>query len=207
LLQIQSGTPTLLQEEPRGRGPASRDTIQYADCKLLQRGRTQLMGTRLCQCCGIISGHCCQSGTSNKTVKLPQNFTLRAPGPGYTCGPTKAVEPTKFVSQDGRRSTQALSKNFIPMIYHWMHIMRLAFIFHLDFCSDLDLSLHQGVFWPLVHVGIHQKSYFKKVQMVLEKRKSFMQKSGTKRSLCRLRPRLLHVVLDVFLIACLVVLL
>jgi hypothetical protein len=41
--------------------------------------------------------------------------------------------------------------------------------------------------------------------MVLEKRKSFMQKSGTRRSLCRLRPRLLHVVLDVFLIVCLVV--
>jgi hypothetical protein len=34
-----------------------------------------------------------------------------------------------------------------------------------------------------------------------------MQKSGTKRSLCRLWPRLLHVVLDVFLIVCLVVLL
>jgi hypothetical protein len=48
-------------------------------------------------------------------------------------------------------------------------------------CSDLVISLHQGVFWPLVHVGIHQKSYFKKVRMVLEKRKSFMQKkSGTK---------------------------
>jgi hypothetical protein len=43
--------------------------------------------------------------------------------------------------------------------------------------------------------------------MVLEKRKSFMQKSGTKRSLCRQRPRLLHVVLDVVLIVCLVVLL
>jgi hypothetical protein len=41
--------------------------------------------------------------------------------------------------------------------------------------------------------------------MVLEKRKSFMQKSGTKRSLYRLWPRLLHVVLDVFLIVCLVV--
>jgi hypothetical protein len=36
--------------------------------------------------------------------------------------------------------------------------------------------------------------------MVLEKRKSFMQKKWYKRSLCRLRPRLLHVVLDVFLI-------
>jgi hypothetical protein len=32
--------------------------------------------------------------------------------------------------------------------------------------------------------------------MVLEKRKSFTQKSGTKRSLCRLQPRLLHVMLD-----------
>jgi hypothetical protein len=44
------------------------------------------------------------------------------------------------------------------------------------------------------------KELFKKVQMVLEKRKSSMQKSGTKRSLCRLWPRLLHVMLDVFLI-------
>jgi hypothetical protein len=85
--------------------------------------------------------------------------------------------------------------------------LRLVFIFHLDFYSDLVISLHQGVFWPLVHVGIHQKSYFKKVRLVLEKRKSFMQKSGTKRSLCRLRLRLLHVVLDVISIVCLVVLL
>jgi hypothetical protein len=51
------------------------------------------------------------------------------------------------------------------------------------------------------------KELFKKVWMVLEKRKSFMQRSGTKRSLCRLWPRLLHVVLDVFSIVCLVVLL
>jgi hypothetical protein len=41
--------------------------------------------------------------------------------------------------------------------------LRLAFIFRLDFCSDLILSLHQGVFGPLVYVGIHQKSCFKKV--------------------------------------------
>jgi hypothetical protein len=68
--------------------------------------------------------------------------------------------------------------------------LRLDFVFRLDFCSDLVLSLHQGIFGPLVYVGIHQKSCFKKVQMVLEKRKSFMQKSGTKRSLFRLRLRL-----------------
>jgi hypothetical protein len=41
--------------------------------------------------------------------------------------------------------------------------------------------------------------------MVLEKRKSFMQKSGTKRSLFRLRFRLLHVMFDVILIVCLVI--
>jgi hypothetical protein len=54
--------------------------------------------------------------------------------------------------------------------------LRLAFVFRLDFCSDLVLSLHQGIFGPLVYVGIHQKSCFKKVRMVLEKRKSFLQK-------------------------------
>jgi hypothetical protein len=37
----------------------------------------------------------------------------------------------------------------------------------------------------------------KKFQMVLEKRKSFVQNSGTRRSLCRLRLRLFHVMLDV----------
>jgi hypothetical protein len=86
-------------------------------------------------------------------------------------------------------------------------LLRLVFVFCLDLCSDLVIYLHQGVLWPLVHVGFYQNSCFKKVRMVLEKRKSFMQKSGTKRSLCRLRPRLLHAVLDVFLIVCLVVLL
>jgi hypothetical protein len=52
----------------------------------------------------------------------------------------------------------------------------LAFVFRLDLCSDLIIYLHQGGFWPLVHIGFHQKSCFKKVRMVLEKRKSFMQK-------------------------------
>jgi hypothetical protein len=60
---------------------------------------------------------------------------------------------------------------------------------------------------PLVYVGFHQKSCLKKVRMVLEKSKKFMQKSGTKRSLFRLRLRLFHVVLDIVLIVCLVVLL
>jgi hypothetical protein len=41
--------------------------------------------------------------------------------------------------------------------------LHLAFVFRLDFCSDFVLSLHQGVFGPLVYVGIHQKSCFKNV--------------------------------------------
>jgi hypothetical protein len=83
-----------------------------------------------------------------------------------------------------------------------------SFFFALIFVQILFyliLSLHQVVFGPLVYVGIHQKSWFKKVWMVLEKRKSFMQKSGTKRSLFRLRLRLFHAMLDVLLIVCLVI--
>jgi hypothetical protein len=83
--------------------------------------------------------------------------------------------------------------------------LRLAFIFCFDLCSDLVLSLHQGVFVPLVYVGFHQKSCLKKVWMVLEKRKGFIQKSGTKRSLFRLWLRLFHAMLDVVLIVCLVI--
>lgn len=51
-----------------------------------------------------------RAGTTNKTVKLPKNFTLKAPGPGYTCGPAKIVKPTRFITPDKRRVTQALSK-------------------------------------------------------------------------------------------------
>ena len=50
------------------------------------------------------------AGTTNRTVKLPRNFTLKAPGPAYICGPAKIVRPTKFITQDKRRVTQALSK-------------------------------------------------------------------------------------------------
>lgn len=48
------------------------------------------------------------AGTSNTTVRLPKNFTLKAPGPGYTCGPAKKVKSSLFLSSDGRRFTQAL---------------------------------------------------------------------------------------------------
>jgi hypothetical protein len=49
------------------------------------------------------------SGSSNASVKLPRNFTLRGPGPGYTCGPAHVVRPSLFASADARRNTQAYS--------------------------------------------------------------------------------------------------
>lgn len=58
------------------------------------------------------------AGTSNKTVKLPKNFTLLGPGPGYTCGPAKKVPSTLFLTADRRRRTQALSEFvciYLPM--------------------------------------------------------------------------------------------
>jgi hypothetical protein len=50
-----------------------------------------------------------QAGTTNRTVKVPKNFTLLGPGPGYTCGPAKIVPSTVFLTADHRRKTQALS--------------------------------------------------------------------------------------------------
>jgi hypothetical protein len=83
--------------------------------------------------------------------------------------------------------------------------LRLAFIFRLDFCSNIVLSLHQGVFGPLVYVGIHQKNLFQKGSNGVGKEKKLHAKSGTKRSLFRLRLRLFHAMLDVILIVCLVI--
>ncbi|PHT31426.1 COBRA-like protein 3 [Capsicum baccatum] len=48
------------------------------------------------------------TGTTKTTVRLPKKFTLKAPGPGYTCGSAKVVKPTRFPTNDGRRATQAM---------------------------------------------------------------------------------------------------
>jgi hypothetical protein len=84
-------------------------------------------------------------------------------------------------------------------------VLHLSFVFCLDFCSDIVISLHQGVFRLVVYVGFHQKTCLKKVWMVLEKRKKFHAYNGTNGSLFRLWLRLLRVMFDVILIVCLVV--
>jgi hypothetical protein len=54
---------------------------------------------------------------------------------------------------------------------------------------------------------VSSKELFQKVLNGVGKEKKFHAKSGTKRNLFRLRLRLLHVMLDIVLIVCLVVLL
>ncbi|KAI4335882.1 hypothetical protein L6164_014482 [Bauhinia variegata] len=46
-----------------------------------------------------------QSGTSNKTVKLPKNYKLLVP---YSCGPAKLVPASVYPTADHRRKSQAL---------------------------------------------------------------------------------------------------
>jgi hypothetical protein len=52
-----------------------------------------------------------------------------------------------------------------------------------------------------------KRGVYKKVEWCWKREKALCKKSGTRRSLCRLRLRLFHVILDIFLIVCLVVLL
>jgi hypothetical protein len=71
------------------------------------------------------------AGTSSKTVRKPMNFTLLGPGQGYTCSQANTVPPSIFLSSDGRRQTQALSK------------------FGNDiFVRSVNIVAHRGVYIP-----------------------------------------------------------
>lgn len=59
------------------------------------------------------------SETTTKAVRVPRNFTLKTPGPGYTCGRAIVGRPTRFFTPDGRRATQALSKLLIYWTLHF----------------------------------------------------------------------------------------
>ncbi|KAG5575022.1 hypothetical protein H5410_055156 [Solanum commersonii] len=88
------------------------------------------------------SANCCKGGVISSLVqdggKAISSFQLSVggagttnrttPGPGYTCGLAKIVEPSKFVSEDGRRVTQAMSK------IHFSFISSSAF--------DLERHMH-----------------------------------------------------------------
>lgn len=107
------------------------------------------------------------AGTSNKTVKVPKNFTLRAPGPGYTCGIAKVVKSSQFLSSDGRRVTQALSK-FTEVHYPFTSLVRFQLILFYDFmltidCDILKLCLSTillGCIWAFCGYSILLFSFF-----------------------------------------------
>jgi hypothetical protein len=63
-------------------------------------------------------------------------------------------------------------------------LLHLAFIFRLDFCSDLVLSLHQSVIGPLVYIGIHQKKLFQKGSNGVGKEKKFHAKKVVQKGAC-----------------------
>jgi hypothetical protein len=75
------------------------------------------------------------------------------------------------------------------------------FLFRSSYIFASRCILTSGPYW------FSSKELLQKSSNGVGKEKKFIQKSGTRRSLCRLRPRLLHVMLDVFLIVCLVILL
>jgi hypothetical protein len=77
--------------------------------------------------------------------------------------------------------------------------LRLAFFFFLDFCSDLIFA--SRCIWTSGLCWFSRKELFPKGLNGVGKEKKFHAKSGTKRSLFRLRLKLFHAMLDVILIS------
>jgi hypothetical protein len=124
----------------------------------------------------------------------------------------------------------AAINGWTPIIFFWRSCLAFSFakntlfsLLSFNECS-LFLLLHLVFFLPwfvfrycyifasrcILISGpcwFSSKELFQKGLNGVGKEKQIYVKSGTKRSLCRLRPRLLHIMLDVFLIVCLVVLL
>ncbi|PIN02562.1 hypothetical protein CDL12_24923 [Handroanthus impetiginosus] len=87
------------------------------------------------------------AGTSNKTMKLPKNFTLLGPGPGYTCGPAEIVPSTVYLTPDHRRKTQALMTWNVTCTYSQQLVSR-----HSTCCVSLSSFYNETI---LKKVGIN----------------------------------------------------
>jgi hypothetical protein len=59
----------------------------------------------------------------------------------------------------------------------------LAFDFRLGLYSDLVIYFYQGVFFPLVHIGFHQKELFQKSLNGVGKEKKLYAKKWYKKKL------------------------
>jgi hypothetical protein len=62
-------------------------------------------------------------------------------------------------------------------------LLHLAFNFHLDLCSDLVISFHQGVFLPLVFIGFHQRGVYKRFEWCWKREKALCKKKWYKKEL------------------------
>jgi hypothetical protein len=122
----------------------------------------------------------------------------------------KWLDPNKFLLEKLPCFSFAKNTPFFTLIVQWVFsFSATTFSFHFSpwfgfrscyiFASRCILT--SGPYW------FSSKELLQKGSNGVGKEKKIMQKSGTKRSLFRPRLRLLHVVLDVFLIVCLVVLL
>ncbi|KAL8264076.1 hypothetical protein R6Q59_022206 [Mikania micrantha] len=93
------------------------------------------------------------AGTSNKTVKLPKNFTLLAPGPGYTCGPATIVPSTVYLTPDRRRKTQALMTWNVTCTYSQFLVSK-----HPSCCVSFSSFYNETITpCPACSCGCHNK--------------------------------------------------
>jgi hypothetical protein len=74
----------------------------------------------------------------------------------------------------GRHTSFFIAKNTLVFTLH----------FCLDFCSDLVISLHQGVFVPLVYVCFHQKSCLKRFEWCWKREKALCKKKVVQKGAC-----------------------
>nr|GMD56904.1 protein COBRA-like [Ipomoea batatas] len=104
-----SNTPQSCTKHPRfvDLSPSAPHNQQIADC--CKGGVLSAWGEDAANAVSSFQITVGAAGTTNRTVRMPKNYTFFAPGPGgYTCGPAKIVRQTKLITPDGRRLYNAM---------------------------------------------------------------------------------------------------
>lgn len=104
-----SNTPQSCTKHPRfvDLSPSTPQNQQIADC--CKGGVLSAWGEDAANAVSSFQITVGAAGTTNRTVRMPKNYTFFAPGPGgYTCGPAKIVRQTKLITPDGRRLYRAM---------------------------------------------------------------------------------------------------
>lgn len=104
------------------------------------------MGSRSSQCGGIISSQRWSIWNYDQLYsESTLNFTLKAPESGYTCGVAHEVKlPTRFISLDGSRTTQAHGEQNVCTCRSYIYIASAEqYDEHMAyFCSDMERDMH-----------------------------------------------------------------